>query len=97
VRHGEIRRLDLAVRAGLDALAANRAQLQTIVDEMAPRMTERRGVGAVTAAQAIVSFSHPRAVPKRRRVRRPVRHQPGASQQRPDGSASTQPRRATEP
>jgi transposase len=56
VRHGEIRRLALAVRAGRDALASNRAQLQTIVDEMAPALTERRGVGAVTAAQAIVSF-----------------------------------------
>ena len=59
VRHGEIRRLALAVRAGRHALAANRAQLQTIVDEMAPGLTERRGIGAVTAAQAIVSFSHP--------------------------------------
>jgi transposase len=38
---------------------ANRAQLQTIVDEMAPGLTQRRGVGAVTAAQLIVSFSHP--------------------------------------
>jgi transposase len=59
VRHGEIRRLAVAVRAGRDALATNRAQLQTIVDEMAPALIERRGVGAVTAAQAIVSFSHP--------------------------------------
>jgi transposase len=58
VRHGEIRRLALAVRAGRQALAANRAQLQTIVDEMAPGLTKRRGVGAVTAAQVIVSFSH---------------------------------------
>jgi transposase len=58
VRHGEIRRLALAVRAGRQALAANRAQLQTIVDEMAPGLTARRGIGAVTAAQAIVSFSH---------------------------------------
>jgi len=59
VRHGEIRRLALAVRAGRHALTANRAQLQTIVDEMAPGFTDRRGIGAVTAAQAIVSFSHP--------------------------------------
>jgi transposase len=58
VRHGEIRRLAVAVRAGRHALAANRAQLQTIVDEMAPGLTQRRGIGAVTAAQAIVSFSH---------------------------------------
>ena len=59
MRHGEIRRLAYAVRAGRHALAANRVQLQTIVEEMAPGLTGRRGVGAVTAAQAIVSFSHP--------------------------------------
>jgi transposase len=59
VRHGEIRRLAHALRAGRHALAANRAQLQTIVDQIAPGLTERRGIGAVTAAQAIVSFSHP--------------------------------------
>ena len=39
--------------------AANRAQLQTIVDDLAPGLTDRRGIGPVTAAQAIVSFSHP--------------------------------------
>jgi transposase len=59
VRHGEIRRLAHAIRAGRHALGANRAQLQAIVDEMAPGLTQRRGIGAVTAAQAIVSFSHP--------------------------------------
>jgi transposase len=59
IRHSEIRRLARAVRAGRQVLAANRDQLQTIVDEMAPGLTERRGVGAVTAAQVIVSFSHP--------------------------------------
>jgi len=59
VRHSEIRRLARAVRAGRRALLANRDQLQTIVEEMAPGLTERRGIGAVTAAQVIVSFSHP--------------------------------------
>jgi hypothetical protein len=59
VRHGEIRRLAHAILVGRHALAANRAQLQTIVDQIAPGLTERRGIGAVTAAQAIVSFSHP--------------------------------------
>jgi transposase len=49
---------ELAVRAGRDALAANRAQLSPS-EEAAPGLTERRGIGAVTAAQAIVSFSHP--------------------------------------
>jgi transposase len=39
--------------------ASREQAVQTIVDEMAPGLTERRGIGAVTAAQAIVSFSHP--------------------------------------
>jgi transposase len=59
VRDGEIRRLARAVRAGRRALLANRVQLQTIVAELAPGLIERRGIGAVTAAQVIVSFSHP--------------------------------------
>jgi transposase len=97
VRHGEIRRLAHAVRTGRHALAANRAQLQTIVDQVAPGLTQRRGIGAVTAAQAIVSFSQPRTVPKRRRVRRAVRHQSTAGQQRQDSPASAQPRRRPGP
>jgi hypothetical protein len=39
----------------------------------------------------------PRTVPKRRRVRRAVGHQPTAGQQRQDGSASAQPRRRPSP
>ncbi len=59
VRHAEIRRLALALREAARALKANRAQLQTIVDDLVPGLTERRGIGPVSAAQAIVSFSHP--------------------------------------
>ena len=59
VRQGEIRRLALAVRETGRALTANRAQLQAIVDELAPGLTDRRGIGAVSAAQVMVSFSHP--------------------------------------
>lgn len=58
VRHAEIRRLARAVLATRRELVANRAQLQVIVDEVAPGLTERRGIGAISAAQAIVSFSH---------------------------------------
>ncbi len=58
VRLGEIRRLALAVRDGGRALKDNRAQLQAIVSDMAPGLTERRGIGPVTAAQVIVGFSH---------------------------------------
>ncbi len=41
------------------ALKANRAELHAIVNDLAPGLTQRPGVGPVTAAQAIVSFSHP--------------------------------------
>jgi transposase len=58
VRQAEIRRIALAVRDARRALLANRAQLQAIVDDLAPGLTDRRGVGPVSAAQAIVSFSH---------------------------------------
>lgn len=59
VRHGELHRLAIAVREGGRALKANRAQLHAIVDDLAPGLTDRRGVGPVSAAQVIVSFSHP--------------------------------------
>jgi transposase len=59
VRHGEIRRLAVALREGRRELKANRAQLQRIVGDLAPGLTDRKGIGPVSAAQAIVSFSHP--------------------------------------
>ena len=59
VRHAEIRRLALALREAARAVGANRAQLQTIVNDLVPGLIERRGIGPVSAAQAIVSFSHP--------------------------------------
>jgi len=58
VRHGEIRRLALAMRQAARALKANRAELAAIVNDLAPGLTERPGIGPVSAAQAIVSFSH---------------------------------------
>ena len=58
VRHAEIRHLALALRQARRALKANRAQLTAIVHDLAPGLTDRPGVGPVTAAQAIVSFSH---------------------------------------
>ena len=59
IRHAEVRRLALAIHDANRALKANRAQLQSIVDDLAPGLTDRPGIGPVTAAQAIVSFSHP--------------------------------------
>ena len=59
VRQAEIARLALALGQARRQLTGNRAQLLAIVDDIAPGLTSRYGVGPVSAAQAIVSFSHP--------------------------------------
>jgi transposase len=59
VRQAEIRRLALALGQGRHQLKDNRAQLLAIVEDITPGLTSRFGVGPVSAAQAIVSFSHP--------------------------------------
>jgi transposase len=58
VRHHEIRRLAVAVREANRVLRANRRELRELVDQIAPRLTDRPGIGPVSAAQAIVSYSH---------------------------------------
>jgi transposase len=59
VRQAEIRRLAQALGQARAQLKDNHAQLLAIVDDIAPGLTSRFGVGPVSAAQAIVSFSHP--------------------------------------
>jgi transposase len=59
IRQAEIARLALALGQARGQLKDNRAQLLAIVDDIAPGLTSRYGVGPVSAAQAIVSFSHP--------------------------------------
>jgi transposase len=59
VRQAEIRRLAGALGQARRQLKDNRAQLLAIVDDIAPGLTSRYGIGPVSAAQAIVSFSHP--------------------------------------
>jgi transposase len=59
VRHAEIRRLALALIQARHQLRDNRAQLLAITDDIAPGLTSRYGIGPVSAAQTIVSFSHP--------------------------------------
>jgi transposase len=59
VRQAEIARLALALTQARCQLKDNRKQLLAIVDDIAPGLTSRYGVGPVSAAQAIVSFSHP--------------------------------------
>ena len=59
VRQAEIGRLALALSQARSQLKDNRAQLLAIVEDIAPGLTSRYGVGPVSAAQAIVSFSPP--------------------------------------
>lgn len=59
VRRGELRRLALAIQQADQALADNKKQLSAVVAEFAPALLSARGVGPVSAAQAIVSWSHP--------------------------------------
>jgi transposase len=59
IRQGEIARLVLALGQARRQLKDNRRQLLAIVDDIAPGLTRRYGIGPVSAAQAIVSFSHP--------------------------------------
>jgi transposase len=59
VRQAEIGRLADALGRARRQLKDNRAQLLAIVNDIAPGLTSRFGVGPVSAAQAIVSFSHP--------------------------------------
>ena len=59
VRQAEIGRLAHALDQARRQLKDNRAQLLAIADDLAPGLTSRYGIGPVSAAQAIVSFSHP--------------------------------------
>jgi transposase len=59
IRQAEIARLALALAQARCQLTDNRSQLLAIVNDIAPGLTSRYGVGPVSAAQAIVSFSHP--------------------------------------
>jgi len=59
VRQAEITRLALALRQTRCQLKDNHAQLLAIVEDIAPGLTSRYCVEPVSAAQAIVSFSHP--------------------------------------
>lgn len=59
IRRRECRRLALAIITSRAELAENKQQLAELVDTMAPGLLELRGVGPVSAAQVIVSWSHP--------------------------------------
>ncbi len=58
IRRAEARRLAIAIREAGHELKQNKKQLAAMVDDLAPRLQEKIGVGPVSAAQAIVSWSH---------------------------------------
>jgi transposase len=58
VRRAEARRLATAIRAATGELASNKRQLRAMVSALAPALLDKTGVGPVSAAQAIVSWSH---------------------------------------
>jgi transposase len=58
IRRGEAHRLAVAIRNADLELAANLKRLRTLVKAFAPGLLDRKGVGPVSGAQAIVSFSH---------------------------------------
>jgi transposase len=58
VRRAEARRLAIAVRTATAELAANKRQLSALVSVLVPALLNKFGVGPVSAAQAIVSWSH---------------------------------------
>lgn len=67
VRQAEIRRLAHSLVAIGRDLKANSTQIQAIVDDLIPGLTDQRGIGPINAAQAIVNLSHPLPVPEQRR------------------------------
>lgn len=59
IRRAEARRLAQAIGKAERELAANHKQLRQLVDTLAPGLLTRYGIGPVSAAQAIISWSHP--------------------------------------
>jgi transposase len=58
VRRAEARRLAVAIRHAGDELKTNKTQLAELVADLAPGLMGKVGIGQVSAAQAIVSWSH---------------------------------------
>ena len=59
IRREEAHRLATAILSAEAELKINRRQLIGLVDDLAPDLLDRTGIGPVSAAQALVSFSHP--------------------------------------
>jgi transposase len=58
IRRGEAQRLARAIRQATSTLAQNTKQLADLVTALAPALLDATGVGPVSAAQALVSWTH---------------------------------------
>lgn len=58
IARAEARRLAVAIQDFHQQIEQNREQLMNVVDTMAPGLMDLPGLGPVTAAQVIVSYSH---------------------------------------
>lgn len=58
IRRAEARRLAIAIREAGRELKQNKKQLAAMVEDLAPLLQDKIGVGPVSAAQAVVSWSH---------------------------------------
>jgi transposase len=58
IRRGEAQRLARSIREATSTLAQNKKQLAGLVTALAPALIDATGVGPVSAAQALVSWSH---------------------------------------
>ena len=90
VRHGEIRRLALALRQAARALSTNRAELAGIVHDLAPGLRPTRDRPRQRRPSHRVVFPC-RTLSQRRRVRQARRDQPDRGLQRPDHPSPAQP------
>ncbi len=59
IRHQETARLATALLAATASLNRNERDLRTLVKALDPTLLDLDGVGPISAAQALVSFSHP--------------------------------------
>jgi transposase len=58
IRRSEARRLSIAIADLTHQLSVNTKQVTHLVDQLAPGLRHQPGVGPISAAQAIVSWSH---------------------------------------
>jgi transposase len=68
VRHAEIRRLAVALRQATRDLKANRDQLATIINDLAPGLTDRPGIAPGQRRPSHRVVLPPRTLPQRRRM-----------------------------